>query len=640
MQGSPTSLADRALAVAMVDSYVTAKMPVRRACIEAGVKFVSYYRWKVEIENAQRGGLTAPVELKKRGRPELFTLTDGETRRLRFWRLVKGSIPLAVEAAIAESTTQDDLPYFAALRAMQAGGDVVNEAHRKTRQSIEGATKFDEAKAIALRAYWQRFVEARKVVTWPMSIQRACRVSEDEEAAFRGRKALDNRAGHERRGAFIIDEEGKRLPWFAGAIWCSDDMSVNDPFKFFDAAEQRELTGRQTLWTTDAFSLNFLGCHHIGRDRDSYRAEDIADHFAALVDEHGLPMIWRVERGRWDNNFINGCPIPGEFEEDGTAKRWGGLDAIIRMAVKFNSRGKEIEGCFNLLQSMMDHGGNGQALSIGRKRGEFEQATKLMLRTDRDAAALEKFWSIEASADHAQRVMQAWQQRPKLRESFGNKSFTPAELWASHVKRPCPQNERWRFLPIKMAARVWKGVIEVKVPHYPVSFRFRLHGASRIAGAQFVDGHEVMIAFHPGNAWEGCHVFNRDRSARNRDKWSWLQRIGVADHMAEVPQEDLRSEGYSTGQSRAHAQVRSEYRGMIAGTALDGRRRSHAQDSLGNALSVRRGVELSGDDAPRQTQPERVRGGLSEGRLTPRRTVSIGAEDFDEAEELHALTTR
>lgn len=648
MQGSPASLADRTLAVATVDAYVKAGMPVRRACLEAGVKFVSYYRWKAEAEQ-MRSGLSDPLVAKTKGRKPLFTLTDGETRRLRFWRLVKGSIPLAVEAAIAEATTHDESPYFAALRAMQADADVVDPAQRKARKSIEGAEKLHEGKAIALRAYWQRFVEARKAVAWPLSIQRACRVSEDEEAAFRGRKALDNRALTERRGGFIVDEEGQKIPWFAGAIWCSDDMSVNDPFKFHDAAEGRELVGRQTLWTTDAFSLNFLGCHHIGRDRDSYRSEDIARHFAALVDEHGLPMIWRIERGRWNNNFIFGCPIPDEFEDDGTPKRWGGLDAIIHMAVKFNSRGKEIESCFNLLQSMMDHGGDGRTLSIGRKRGEFEAASRLMMRSDKDAAALAKFWSIEASAEHASRVMQAWAQRPKLRESFGNKSYTPAELWATHVKRPCPQNERWRFCAVKAPARIVNGGIEIKVDHYPVKFRFRVHGASRMQGAHFVDGHQVMVAFDPFDAWAGCHVFNRDRSARNRDGWKWLELIGVADLMTEVPQEDLRSGGYSSGQTRARAQVRSEYSGIVNGSAFKGQRRSHAQDGLGNALQVRRGVELSGDEdatasSARTAHPalskEPMRGGLSEARVTPRRAISLGLDDFDEAEELEALSTR
>jgi len=639
MQGSPTSLSARSLAVAQVDA-LTGTMPVRRACLEAGVKFVNYYRWKASAEQSQ--GLQEVKAVVKKGRKPLFELTEAETRRLRFWRLVKGSIPLAMECAIAESTQGDETPYFEALRAMQSGGEVVNETHRKARQSVEGNAKLDEAKARALKAYWQKFVEARKVVTWPLSIQRACRVSEDEEAAFRGKKALQDRSGSERRGAFIVDEDGKRLPWFAGAIWCSDDMSVNDPFRFHDAASGSEMLGRQVLFTTDAYSLNFLGASHVGRDRDSYRAEDIARHFAELVDEHGLPVIWRVERGRWDNNFINGCIVPDEVDSDGEDLRWGGLDAIIHMAVKFNSRGKEIEGCFNLLQSLMDHGGDGRTLSIGRNRGEFEAATKLMLRADRDAEALAKFWNIEQSAEQVMQAMRLFNTRPKKRESFGNKAFTPAELWSQHVKRPCPQNERWRFMAVKTAARIWNGLIEVKVKHYPTSFRFRVNGAGRIGGAQFVDGHKVMIAFDPHDAWAGCHVVNRDRSARNRDGWGWLERIGVADFMADAPQEDL-SGGYSPGQKRAGAQVRTEFRSIIAGTAFEGRRRSHAQDSLGNALAVRTGAaETGGQECPRSlpAPTEPVRCGLSEGRLTPRRVITQADDEFDEDEELEALALR
>lgn len=644
MKGSSTPLAARALLVAQIDALVASGEPVRKACLECGCHFVNYYRWKADAEKGQ-SGLQEPKERKPKGRPPLFVLTEGETRRLRFWRLIKGSIPLAVEAAIAESTTNNESPYFSALQAMQAGGEVVNADHRKARKSIEGAEKLDEAKARALQAYWQKFVNARKAVTWPLSIQRACRVSEDEEAAFRGKKALSNRAGTERKGGFIIDEEGQRLPWFPGAIWCSDDMSVNDPFRFRDAASGQEMVGRQTLWTTDAFSLQFLGCHHIGRDRDSYRAEDIARHFAALVDEHGLPLVWRIERGRWDNNFIFGCPIPNERDADGERVRWGGLDAIIHMSVKFDSRGKEIEGCFDLLQSLMDHGGDGRTLSIGRHRGEFEAATRTMLRANRerpDLAALSKFWSIEDSADHVERVLQVWSQRPKKRESFGNRAFTPAELWAQHVKRPCPQNERWRFCAVKTHARIWKGIINVKVPHYPTSFRFRVGGAGRLGGAQFVDGHEILVAFDPSDAWAGCTFFNRDRSARNRDGWNWLQRIGVADHMPDVPQEDMTG-GYSSGQKRHASQVRTEYRGIIAGTAVSGRRVSHAQDGLGNSLAIRSGVQPKSADptrADRSVRAPLADEGTYRGRGRREELVSTGAEDFDETEELLAMSQR
>lgn len=613
------SLAERDLLLAQVSLRAAEGVPTRRACAEMGISFPTFYRWQRQVEAAKTGFLPDMSQKPKRGRKVLFDLTEAETRRLRFWRLVKGSTPLAVEAAIAEAISGDENPYFVALRvALEC--DVLDEAAARARRSVEGNAKLDEAKARALRAYWQKFVEARKPVTWPQSIQRACRVSEDEEAAFRGPKALQNRAGAERRGAFIIDEEGQRLPWFAGAIWCSDDMSLNDPFRFYDAAEGRELVGRQALFTTDAFSLHFLGASHIGRDRDSYRAEDIAKHFAALVDEHGLPLIWRIERGRWDNNFIFGTPIPGEFDDEGNALRFGGLDAVVKLAVKFNSRGKEIEGCFNLLQSLMDHGFNGQTLSIGRHRGEFEAATRAMLRTDRDASDLAKFWTIEQSADAVLQAMRLFDSRPKQRQTFGNKTFTPAELWASHVKRPCPQNERWRFLPVKVPATISKGVVEIKVRHYPLSFRFRVHGASRMAGAHFVDGHQVMVAFDPSEAWAGCLLFNRDRSARNRDGWGFLERLGMADHMADAPQEDLSGAGYAPGQTRAAAQVRQEFRAIIAGTEFDGRRRSHAQDSFGNAFAAA--------NAPRavvHAEPVVERGVASEGRLTKPEAEVLGS---------------
>lgn len=623
MQGFPTSAVHQAYKLAEIEGLIASGLNKRKACAEAGVLFVNYYRWLKIAKAGQGCQEVKPV--KNKGRPVKFELTVEEARRLRFWRLVKGSIPLAVEAAMAEAGAAEDNAYLLTLQNMLAA-------------SLDRGAKIRPETAAALRAHWQGYTEARRPVIWPMSIQRACRVSEDEEAAFRGRKAKDNRVGHERRGAFIIDEDGQRLPWFAGAIWCSDDMSLNDPFRFQDGATGREMLGRQALLTTDAFSLNFLGCTHIGRDRDSYRASDIADHFAALVDDHGLPLIWRIERGRWNNNFIFGTPIPNEFDDDGNAVRFGGLDAVVKIAVKHSSRGKEIEGCFNLLQSLMDHGGDGRTLSIGRQRGEFEDATRQMLRADRDDAALAKFWSITDSAEHVMEAMRLFATRPKQRQTFGNRTFTPAELWSQHVKRPCPVNERWRFLPVKVPARVWKGIIEVSVNHYPQSFRFRVNGGARFGAAHLVDGHEVMVAFHPDQAWEGCQVWNRDRSARNRDGHRWLERIGVADWMEDAPQEDLSGRGgHSRGQKKASSQVRVEYRSIIAGTAFEGRRRSHAQDGLGNALTRAVGgaepMPNSGQECPRSLQSR----GQSEARLVIPARGDV--PDFDESEELEALAT-
>lgn len=617
MQGRRFNPADRALLLAQI-AALASTMPLRRACAELNVCHLNYYRWQKEAAQIQSGLITPRLKLAKGRRPSV-ELTEEEQRRLKFWRLVKGSIPLALEAAIAESLQGDSTPYFEALKALHARSE---EQARRQGESQSAPLRAEVARALFTR--WQAAANAKRPVSWPLSVQRACRVTEAEEAAFRGEKALDAHVGTERRGAFYVNEEGQKVPWFAGFAFCSDDMSTNEPFKFYDAAAGAELVGRQVLFTEDAFSLHFLGHTHIGRDRDSYRAEDIAAHFKAVVEEHGLPVVWRVEKGRWDNHFLHGTPIPGlTDEETGEPLRWGGVNELVKLAVKFKSRGKEIESSFNLLQNILAHGGDGRALSIGRMRGEFEAAARHLRRAhDGQEDALEKFWSIAESAEQITRGLHVFNHRPKQRECMGNQMLIPAELWATHLKRPCPADQMWRFCAVKVPARIGPGgVIEVTVRHYPVSFRFRVHGASRIpGGAHFDVGHEVMIAFDPHEAWSGCHVFNRDRSARNRDGWRWLERIGIADHMAEAPQEDLSGAGaHSSGQRKAGAQVRRETRTIFSGTELGGTRRSHAQDGFGSALTAEvqsskfkapgskrraRGVEsLPAEAAPRRSRP-------------------------------------
>lgn len=635
-QGKATALADKALILARVDGLVAGGLSLRRACLECGLNHNNYYRWKAEADTAPR----APKAKLKRGRKAKFAFLPAEAKRLRFWRLVKGSIPLAVEALIGESLSHSDEPYFAALRECLGA------------ESCDGGQRVRPELAAELRAHWQAAVQARRGVNWPMSVQRACRVTAAEEAAFRGKKAAAAERGMERRGHLIRTAEGETIPWYAGAIWESDDMSLNDPFRFHDAATSREMLGRQALFTIDAYSLQFLGCSHIGRDRDSYRAEDIAAHFRDVVEVHGLPLIWRIERGRWDNNFIWGVPVGRG--EDGEEIRWGGLDAIIHIRDKFTSQGKaNIEGAFDLLQALMDHGFNGQTLSIGRQRGEFEEATRQMLRADRDPQALAKFWTISQSAEAVQRAMHLFNNRPKRRHNHGGEMRVPAELWAEVVKRPLPADHAWRFCAVKAKATVRKGLIEVRAPHYPASFRFRCHGASRIH-RHFDHGHEVLIAFDPAEAWRGCHVFNADRSARNREGWSFGEFLGVAEHMADALQEDLYAQSYSPGQSRAMAQVRREFRTLVTGTPFAGRRVSHAQDSFGNQLTAATQGQGSQAASPapepedleipaRATTPAATpRQAAPAPRLNlvtpPRGQIATTGADFDEADELAALS--
>lgn len=568
-QGQTTPESDRASLLATIGIMVRDGVPLRRACADCGINHNSYYRWTKEAQGVQEFKPAA-----KKGRPAKFDLTEDEVLRLRFWHLVKGSIPLAVESFLAEAMTGNEEPYLNALREANAS-------------ATDKGTRARPVLANALRAHWQAAVQARKPVVWPMSVQRACRTSTQERAQFRGAKHASDARGMERRSGTIIGEDGKPMAWYAGAIWESDDMSLNEPFRFHDAATATEMTGRQMLATVDSYSLAFLGHSLIGRDRDSYRAEDIANHFRDLVTQHGLPLIWRIERGRWDNNFIWGTKIGTDAE--GQDIRWGGLDAIIHIRDKFTSQGKaNIEGSFNLLQSLMAHGFNGSTQSIGRSRGEFEAGTRQMLRANRDKAdlaSLAQFWSITQAADSVARAMHLFNSRPKVRHNFDNASVVPANLWAECVKRPCPADHLWRFCAIKTKATVQRGIVTIKAPHYPQSFRFRLHGGSRTPNVHCDNGHEVLVAFTPSEAWEGCHIFNADKTARNRDGYGYLEKMGVADYMQDAPQEDLHAKAYSPGANKAAAQVRRETRLILSGSNLSGKRVSHAQDSFGNQLT-------------------------------------------------------
>ncbi|HEY1048242.1 MAG TPA: hypothetical protein VGE39_00750 [Prosthecobacter sp.] len=634
-QGQTTSAADRALIIAQIKAKTGEGMPLRQACAEVGIAHCNYYRW-----NHEAAPIQTPKAKTKRGRKAKFELGEADARRLRFWRLVKGTIPLALDAFIAEALSGDEEPYFAALRSC------IETPHDTGHRASPELAK-------ALADHWKAATNARKVVTWPLSVQRACRVTAAEEAAFCGRKAAEAERGKERRSGLIRTEDGLVIPWYAGAIWESDDMSVNDPFRFHDSATGSELLGRQILATIDAYSLNWLGQSHIGRERDSYRAEDIASHFRELVELHGLPLIWRIEKGRWDNDFIWGCKIG--VNEAGEDIRWGGLDAIIHIRDKHTSDGKaNVEGSFDLLQALLDHGGNGQTLSIGRERGEFEYATKTLTRAHRgQESALAKFWTIEQSADAVARTMAVFNQRPKKRQAFGNETRVPAELWAEHVKRPCPSDHLWRFHAVKTKATVRKGIIEVRAPHYPLSFRFRVHGGSRTPNVHCDNGHEVLIAFTPSAPEEGCHVFNADRSARNREGWKFGERLGIAEHMPDALQEDLYAASYSPGQKRATAQVRKETRLLLADTPFAGRRVSHAQDGFGSRLTqatrAAAGVPpeepaaapaATARSQPLEAAPRQPR---STGLEAPRLSLATGprhetpAVDLDEAEEAAAL---
>lgn len=530
----PAQLADRTRAVALVDAYIRGGLEVAAACLRAGVARACYYRWKQETTQEAK-------QAARRGRPTKLELTTEEKRRLRYWRLIRASVPEALREFMADPVCRPE-----------------------TAQTLE--------------ALWQRAQARRKRPSWPLSVRRALHVTRAERGLLRGEKAHDETVATERRGAFWCDEEGREWPLSPTTIYESDDESENEPFRYVDAATGEERLGRQSLKTISSFSLKWLGFTHVGRERDAYRVEDIADHFADIVRCHGLPILWRVERGVWDNQWLFGVKL-----QDGS--RWGGLDGLFHIRQKHRSRGKaNVEGSFNHAQNLRAHGADGGVMSLGRKRGEFEAATKDYLRAQAGHAdALAKFWSIEESAAATAAALSKFNAQPKERHIFGGQWISPDEAHGTPAKREVPADQWWRFLPVKKAASVRRGVIEIRAPHYPVSFRFRVNGAEGMRGIHLDQGHKVLVAFHPGHPEQGLHVFNAEMGAMNREHWTCGQALGVAEWMPDRPQEDLSGRGDFSNAKRERAAVRREFREIVAGTARASRK-SHAQDGLGNVI--------------------------------------------------------
>jgi len=418
----------------------------------------------------------------------------------------------------------------------------------------------------------------RRIPRWPKNLHHLTRPSNELAAHFFGPKHRAKLEMTSRRGMFHIDDRGQECPTRPNDIWESDDMSLNEPFRYTDPETGEFRPGRQILATLDVASAAWLAAHPIGRDRDAYRAEDIADHIRNTVIQHGLPLCWRIERGRWDNDFISGTKL-----KDGS--RWGGLDEIINILSMSTSNGKAtIETRFNPLQREIST----MSLSIGRHRGEREAATKLLTSAQNgNSDSQRKFWTIKEAAEGTAKAMERQNQRPAMRRACGRQAQVPAELYRNAGKRECPKDQRWRFLPIKRDATVRGDCVEVSVKNYPRSFRFRVNGVKN--SIYLHRGETVLIAFHPARPEEGCWIFDGERTqspARNFDS-KFGQFLLMAEYEPDVPQFSMdrgaaRPEG-SYGKKKARAAMVSQFRGITpAGTRSVSI--SESRDGLGSSF--------------------------------------------------------
>lgn len=572
----PTA-AMKAAALAKIRALVASGLDVEVACRRAGITRPTYYRWaKAEAS----GGLAGLHDGKPTGRPKVLALTPEETLGLRGHALLAGSMDGGVRRWMEDS----------ARPATARQWPELNPASASTLAALE----FIAAKAL----------KANRRPSWPAAVRDACRTTAAEDARLRGGKGLLSVTPSARRAMVWQDEAGETHQVLPGTIWESDDMSDNEPYRYFDAELNRETVGRQSLLTSDVFSHALLGMSKIGRKRDAYRVEDIADHLLDTVDAYGLPIIWRFEKGVWDNGLIYGIKAPATWGL-GQDFRFGGIDEIVLVSQKHTSRGKGgIENSFRAYQDFQKH----KSTSIGAYRGEFDLAARYYRRAHQgQAEALRVFWPMLEAAAGAVEAMRQYNARPQERRSFAGKLVSPSELWSGHQPRPCPAEERWRFLPITRAITVRQGVVEMQVDHYPVSFRFLIHGAADMPCLDH--GHRVFAAFHPGRPEAGCMIFNGEvpGSPRNRDRLKLGQLVGTAEFWPDVPQEDFSGRADYGRQKRAAAAQRTEFRAAFAPGAGGLIQRSTAVDAYG-----RRAAELSRNMPPapgpeEETAPARTR---------------------------------
>ncbi|MCC6356936.1 MAG: hypothetical protein IT577_23870 [Verrucomicrobiae bacterium] len=538
-----------------------------------GVGSAALARWAEE--HGERGAGHGPAG-ERRGRPSRFALSAEEADALRAHVLRRDSLVVALEDFLSDPACGPGT------RAL-----VVAEFEAAARE--------------------------RRKTRWPASLRRAAHVSDELRARFRGPRAAAEAGIGDRRGLTWIDESGVERALLPQVLWESDDMSVNEPYSFADPDTGAPRVARQMLATMDVYSAAWLGATPVGRGRDAYRAEDILDHMLACVDAHGLPVAWRLERGRWENNAIDGVLLP-----DGT--RWGGLGEIVHIIRAWTSGQKGgIESGFHLLQRLTAH----DSLSVGRERGEFEAANPVWrLASKGDESAAARFWNIARCADGVAAAMARFNARAKERRAFGRETVVPDDLYRGFSRVDLPADERWRFLPAKLAATVRAGHVETSIKSYPLAFRFRANG--EIEGVHLDNGYPVLIAFHPGRPEEGCHLFNgaATTDSRNREAWPVGHRIGLIPLAPNAPQFAIAPmpREATAHRRRANAAVRTEFRAIVAG-GRDARRHSVSRDSWG--------TRAESDTAPApggQADITPIRGRAA-------RAVLIGAdEDFLERE--------
>jgi hypothetical protein len=536
--------------------------PLDWYAVKCGISKGTYFRW-------QQQGFT-PTERNVGGRPAKFVLEKEEALALRALALKHDSTQYAIEIF---SRSEHCRPQTRELIL-----DILDRAARRD-----------------------------KIVRWPESLRKAAYVTQAEKNEFRGRNRASSRSLAPRKGMFWRDAQGEDHALRTHSAWMMDDYSTNQPY-IIQTSDGATKLCRQMLVCQDVYSAMWLGVETIGRERDQYRAEDILRFILHCIDAQGtMPARLVLERGRWDSKAIHGL----EVWDGHRHVLWGGLGDIIDISNGFDSRHKAaLEVNLDVLQTTLAHSGE----DIGRKRGEFETATRKYLSVQQQARMIAEGGTPRSLKD-AQRMgfltqddalelhavkMDELNRRAKKREAF-DKAVVPMDLMRDTITpRPLPVEERWRFLPVKREATIRRGgLIEVAVKEYPRSFIFAVNGQQPDVCLE--NGYKVLIAFDPARPDQGCIVANAETGVKNRENYRFGQRLLTAPMMQDVPQWDESPREGASLKKKAAAQVRTGFAGIKRHLRDDRALRVHqAHDDAGQVTrrTNKRDEPMITDEAP------------------------------------------
>lgn len=353
----------------------------------------------------------------------------------------------------------------------------VGWTHRHVQRLLDylGMEQLPECPQALRDALAQRFAAGKPPV--PRSLAAAIRAPETVVRAYRSltQARLDytsapgttmmTRTGEPLRAGDLVEADDGTLcfaatiPWPYGGDPCSDRYGVR-------------VARWQILRAIDVASRYRLAYVYACRPRSSYRGEDVVSLIRAVCAQHGVPRGWRLERGVWESDLVNGV-----LQSLGS-----------RVERVYSPHAKPyVEGTFSTLWAKLSV--QFPDADLGRYRGDTEHAQRLLdacRAGHRDPRMyFPALSSVIAALNQAIAEENATRVNSRL---YG--SWVPAERWQSQIaEAPLPRLTEVQWLSLTPYVREWTvrgalvgGQVQItddwSVPvHFGAPWLLALHGA-------------------------------------------------------------------------------------------------------------------------------------------------------------------